>query len=212
MTAEHEAIRLIAKDGFDAVLKPAGFARVGRTHTWTRRTPELIHIVTILHRRSQYDIQWGVFSPEAVEVLWGQPADPTDVGQSVMSGTPGTIRHPARGQSWTLEWQDQGELQSLIHAIRDDLEVVQKHLRSFERRVDVRMHLLQNRDPMDNRDFLYSRQPATQASDGRHLGDRRSRQGGMLAHSGGGSRAVPISGLNLSPASRTSASRRQRTL
>lgn len=147
-------MRRIVKDAFDAVLKPEGFVRVGQRRTWTRQTTELVHIVTILHRHNQYDIQWGVFSAEAVEVLFGVSADPTDVGQSVMSGTPGTIRHPALGQSWNLTGVDEDALQVLIGSIRDNLQIVQKHLRSFERRIDVRAHLLENRDPMDRRDFL----------------------------------------------------------
>src|SRR5260370_36188010 len=148
------ALRRLASDAFDAVLVPEGFNRVERKYTWVRRTSELVHVVAVLHRRRQYDIQWGVVSPEAAELLWGRAADPTDVGQSVMSGTPGKIRHPAPGQSWTLDEVTDGQLQQIIEAVRADLEVVAKRLNAFQRRRDLMTYLLQNRDRIDRRDFL----------------------------------------------------------
>ena len=152
--SEALAIRRVEADAFDAVLGPQGFSRVARKHTWVRGTLELFHVVSILHRRRQYDVQWGVVSPEAAELLWGKPADPTDVGQSSMSGTPGSIRHPALGQSWTLDEGTDGGLQRIIEAVRADLQVVAERLKAFERRRDLVTYLLQNRDRIDQRDFV----------------------------------------------------------
>jgi hypothetical protein len=72
----------------------------------------------------------------------------------VMSGTPGNIRHPAPGQSWTLDKATEGQLQSIIEAVRADLQVVAERLKPFERRRDLITYLLQNRDRIDRRDFL----------------------------------------------------------
>ena len=154
MILEPQALRRLESEAFDAVLLPQGFNRAKRKHTWVRATRELFHTISILHRRRQYDIQWGVVSPEVAELLWAGPPDPSDVGQSAMSGTPGTIRHPAPGQSWTLNEAMEPELQNLIETVRGDLRVVGERLAQFERRRDLRNYLLENRDRIDRRDFL----------------------------------------------------------
>jgi len=47
-----------------------------------------------------FDVQWGLVCPELVEVMWGLPYASFDIGQAIVSGTPSTIRHPARAQSF----------------------------------------------------------------------------------------------------------------
>jgi hypothetical protein len=149
------ALSRIVAEGFEAVLLPAGFESTQRKLTWARPSRELHHIVTVLRKRQLYDVQWGVFATGAAEIIWGVPSDPSDVGQAVLSGTPGTIRHPAPGQSWRLDSStDQAATEAIADAVRSDMQVVASRLAAFETRHDVRTYLLLNRDPIDRRDFV----------------------------------------------------------
>ena len=72
-----------------------------------------------------------------------------------MSGTPGSIRHPAPGQSWTLEpANDMDAVAKIADEVRIDMQVVANRLADFKTRRDVRDYLMLNRDPVDARDFV----------------------------------------------------------
>ncbi len=138
----------------ERVLLAAGFARSAAL-SWTRPTAELRHIIAILGRRGLYDVQWGVASPEVVPILWGRPYRAGDVGDSVMSGTPGTIRHPAACQSFRLgDANDATVVGEVSTRIARDMEVVQKRLTDFGTRRELRTYLMLNRERKDRRDFV----------------------------------------------------------
>ena len=116
-------MRRVNAEAFEPVLRPRGFVRVGGQQVWVRAAGELNHLIAILHRRRQYDVQWGVLSEGAAEVIWDAASDMTDPSQAVLAGTPGNIRHPAPGQSWTLDDIAEDPLAGeTIQAIRADLE------------------------------------------------------------------------------------------
>ncbi len=146
---------MVCKEGLDSVLVPAGFVADTRKLTWVRLSQDVRHLVTILHRRKFYDLQWGVNTDGAAEIIWGASTDPKDVGQAVLSGTPSGIRRPAPGQSWTLEsGVDRSKVEEIAAAVRDDAAVVAKRLEDFPNRKAVRNYLLENRNPIDQRDFV----------------------------------------------------------
>jgi hypothetical protein len=91
-----EALHTILERGVQRVLAPAGFERAEKM-SWVRRESQLSHVVSLLARRGMYDVQWGVVSVEIVPILWGSEGVGRDVGLAAMSGTPGSIRHPAVG-------------------------------------------------------------------------------------------------------------------
>lgn len=149
------ALRRIVSEGIDPVLTSVGFSASRRRLTWVRSSDEVHHVIFVLRKRQFYDVQWGITVAGASEVLWGVPSDISDVGQAVMSGTPGSIRHPAPGQSWILESAiDQAALSKIVEAVRDDMQIVADRLVDFKTRRDVRKYLLQNREPIDDRDFV----------------------------------------------------------
>lgn len=148
------ALRKIIAEGIEAALVPAGFESTGKL-AWLRRTPELQHVIALLSRRGMYDLQWGVVSPEAAPFLWGEPAREGDVGAAVMSGTPGSIHHPAPCQSFRLDAMvPADDVERIVTGLSSDLRPVEKRLRVFSTRRDVRSYLLLNRDPKDRRDFV----------------------------------------------------------
>lgn len=148
------ALRKIIAEGIEAALISVGFESKGR-RAWLRRTPELQHVIALLSRRGMYDIQWGLVSPEAAPFLWGRPAQEGDVGAAVMSGTPGSIRHPAACQSFRLDAMvPADDIERIIVGLSADLRRVEERLRVFSTRRDVRAYLLLNRDPKDRRDFV----------------------------------------------------------
>jgi hypothetical protein len=70
-----------------------------------------------------------------------------------VSGTPGTIRHPARAQSFdrtTLA----ADTVSIVAGVREDLGVVESWMRPFRSREAIRDYLLENRDHTDHRAFV----------------------------------------------------------
>lgn len=149
-----EALRRIVVDGIEAALLPAGFEAVGKL-TWTRAAAELQHVIALLARRGMYDVQWGVVSPEAVPFLWGKPAEGGDVGEAVMSGTPSSIHHPPAGQSFRLDASvPAGAIPEISAALVEDLGRVERRLRAFSTRRELRAYLMDNRDPKDRRDFI----------------------------------------------------------
>lgn len=145
-------MRRVIDEAIDPVLRPRGFQRSGRRHVWVRGADGLNHVIVIIHRRRWYDIQWGVLAKGAAEVVWDTASNLTDVSQAVLSGTPGNIRHPAPGQSWTLEDLTPGpQASQTIEAVRADLEVVADHLVVFANRRQLRDYLLLNLDQVDQR-------------------------------------------------------------
>ncbi len=72
-----------------------------------------------------------------------------------MSGTPGSIRHPAPGQSWILESaNDQVAVSEIVEAVRNDMKIVADRLGEFRTRRDLREYLMLNREPIDMRHFV----------------------------------------------------------
>lgn len=152
--SQRAALERIVDRGIESVLIPAGFAR-SRQLTWCRRESELTHVVALLTRRSTHDLQWGVVCREAVPFLWGREASEADIADAVMSGTPGTIRHPASCQSFRLEADNEAqECDAMVTGVADDMGVVEARLRAFHARRELREYLLLNRDRKDRRDFV----------------------------------------------------------
>jgi hypothetical protein len=148
------SLRRIVSEGIEPVLVSAGFERV-RKSTWARHRSELVHVVALLSRRESYTVQWGVVSAGAVEFLWGRLPEKVDVGDSVMAGTPGTIRHPAACEFFQLGPEnDEARIESVIASIPNDMRVVEARLREFDTRRQLRSYLMENRNPKDGRDFV----------------------------------------------------------
>ena len=140
-------------DGFGGVLTAAGFTSSRDNRTWARAEGEVEHVVALLERRGSFDGQWGLVCPDVVEVMWGTPYRPFDVGQAIVSGTPSTIRHPARAQSFASAALA-ADTASIVAGVREDLEVVEAWMRRFRSRADIRHYLLENRDRTDRRAFV----------------------------------------------------------
>lgn len=148
------ALRRIVDEGIQAVLLPEGFDAVGPS-AWVRRTSEVHHVIALLSRRETFDVQWGVVSPECVAYLWDVPFVLGDVGQSVMSGTPGTIHHPPACQSFRLDAVVPNRtVQETAQLLAVDVARVAERLRAFDTRRALREYLLLNRDAKDRRDFV----------------------------------------------------------
>lgn len=144
------ALHRVVDRGINDVLLPAGFDPVSKL-SWCRSTGELRHVVELLSRRGTYVAQWGVVSPEATWFLWGRDGG-MDVGDAVMSGTAGSIRHPARAQSFRLDGTVDTDV--LAADVAADMVTIDRWLRRFETRADLRTYLMENRDRKDRREFV----------------------------------------------------------
>lgn len=152
MTSKSQRAELenIVGGGIDSVLLPADFVREDRLR-WRRRTSELEHVLEVLQRRGTYDVQWGVVSPEVIRLVWGtEPRG--DVGDAAMTGSPSSIQHPAKAQSFRLDLPDDATV--IATDVAEDIRIVERWLRPFQTRADLRRYLLLNRDRKDNREFL----------------------------------------------------------
>lgn len=148
------ALSRIISVGIESVLADANFDRANKL-TWVRNGPELNHVVALLVRRESYDLQWGIVSPEAVWFFWGRRPTSSDVGEAIVTGTPGTIRHPPSCQSFQLMAETSAtHVEEIASCLKRDVEVVEAHLRRFQTRRELRSHLMQNRDAKDHRDFV----------------------------------------------------------
>ncbi|MDR6623610.1 hypothetical protein [Sinomonas atrocyanea] len=149
-----EALRRIVDNGIESVLLGADFKACGKL-SWIRQAGELQHVFALLGRRGTYDVQWGIVSPEAVPFLWGRPIKQGEVGDAIMSGTPGSIYHPPACQSFRLEASVPLDLVSRISAnLEVDTRRVEQRLSAFSTRRDLRAYLMANRDLKDRRDFI----------------------------------------------------------
>ena len=148
-----DGIADLLEAGFGGVLTPAGFASSRDRRIWIRTEDEVEHVVALLTRRGSFDVQWGLVCPEIVDVMWGAPYKAFDIGQAIVSGTPGTIRHPAQAQSFDAATLA-AHTASIVMGVREDLAVVEAWTRPFRTRLDVRAYLLENRDPTDRRAFV----------------------------------------------------------
>lgn len=136
-------------------LLPAGFVSRRAGRTWHRETEQLGHVVALLERRGTVDVQWGITCPEVARVLWEHvPESATpDVSYAVVSGTPGSVSHPARAQSFTLA-EIETHLKSLADGIQTDMSAVVPFLDRFSTRESLATYLLENRDRTDRREFV----------------------------------------------------------
>lgn len=145
-------LRHVLEFGFRASLSPLGFVPNRDSRTWVRIGEEVHHVVSLLKRRDSYDVQWGLVCPELVDVMWGVPHSSFDVGQAIVTGTPSTIRHPARAQSFNAASLDNAE--ALAAGVREDMAVVSSWMQPFTTRAAVREYLMANREPTDRRAFV----------------------------------------------------------
>jgi hypothetical protein len=155
--SRRSALQRIVGEGVNGVVIPAGFEKNGRPLTWERpsETGEVVHLVALLSGRGSYVVQWGAVVPEAIGVLWGPEGDTSDVGYSVISGTPGSIQHPPACQSFRLESSNGPEqIQDIVRSIAVDMAVIVERLQLLQTRRDIRIHLMANRDRTDRRDFV----------------------------------------------------------
>jgi hypothetical protein len=144
----------IVKEGIEAALLPAGFVPTGKPLTWGRSARELTHLVGVHRRATTYSVQWSVGCPPATWLLWGD-GDPRDIGYCVMAGTPSDIVRPSHGDGWTLDdTSTPAGVANIALGLKSDLDAVAKRLESFTTRRVLWTYLLQNRNPVDHRDFL----------------------------------------------------------
>jgi hypothetical protein len=147
-------LKAVIKDGIEAALLPAGFVSTGKPLTWGRSAGELTHLIGVHSRTSSYSLQWSLGCPPAAWLLWGD-GDPRDVSYCVMAGTPSDMVHPSHGDGWILSDTSTSEDAVTIAAgLKSDLAIVVKRLEAFSTRRQVWTYLLENRDPVDDRDFL----------------------------------------------------------
>jgi len=105
------------------------------------------HIVAVLGRGRFHDLQWGIGCLPAARIIWGEQAGPCDVGYSVVTGTPGGIRRPAPGQTWTVDSEITGEgVELLVRAVSEEVRVMIDFLSRFAGRRDVWTYILGTRD------------------------------------------------------------------
>jgi hypothetical protein len=85
--------------------------------------------------------------------MWGLPYVPFDVGLAIVGGTPSTIQHPARAQSFDAATLA-ADSASIVAGVREDLAVVADWMPPFTTRARIRSYLLENRDRTDRRAFV----------------------------------------------------------
>lgn len=148
------ALRRILSDGIDAVLVPAGFERRGR-RAWLRQTSELQHVIALDLHHGAFAVQWGVVSPEVVPYLWGNAGKEGDVAWSAMTSWASDIMQHPSCWSFRLDEAVPGEeIERITASLSADLELVERYLRPFSTRRELRAYLMANRDQSDSRGFL----------------------------------------------------------
>jgi hypothetical protein len=150
-------LRTIIADGIEAALLPAGFAPTGRRWTWARPAKELTHLIGVLTKVASrsYTVQWSIGCPPAAAILWGE-GDARDISFNVMAGLPSGIVRGALGDGWTLSGSTTpNEALEIAAAAKADLRVVAARLYRLQTRRELWNYLLENREPVDRRDFLF---------------------------------------------------------
>jgi hypothetical protein len=151
------ALRLIVQRAGTRHLAPLGFVADG-TRSWVRRTGELGHVIALTSRSHRYQVQWGVVSPEASPILfgsWAAGAREYDVAASVLTGSPGSLRHPAGCPSFRLDPEVETTLiDDVVETLPADLVLCASWLEPLQTRQDLRTFLLANRDDKDRRGFV----------------------------------------------------------
>lgn len=178
MTVQSNGLRQVLDAGFGTPLKPLGFAPSRDRQTWMRETGELCHLVGLWKRRESFTVQWGIVCPELVDVMWAFPYKPFDVGQSIVTGTPSSIRHPARRQLFRAAALETTEAVAEVAAdIAEDMAVVAGWMEPLRTRQALRDYLLANRDATDRRAFVAPANPSLEAVHGGRACGRGSRSG-----------------------------------
>ncbi len=155
MSAQADGLRQVLASGLEEPLAPLGFVASRDRRTWVRETGELCQVIAVWKRRESFTTQWGIVCPELVDVMWGVPYKAFDVGQSIVTGTPSSIRHPAQAQSFaaaTLETV--AGAAGVAAGVREDVAVVTEWMDPLQTRRALREYLLANRDATDRRAFV----------------------------------------------------------
>lgn len=140
----------LVRDALAPALEGSGFHRVGRSSCWTRKTPELTHLVAFETRSGTVRTHWGVSCAEVMADLWPQVPSGAehDPAYSVMTGW--LDRVPGATASLVIEPSDAEGVASLAR----DLRRAAMWLARFERRHELVAYLLEVRDDKDRRGFV----------------------------------------------------------
>lgn len=143
------------KNGIEAALFPLGFRATGRSLTWSREYGELKHLIGVHRKGDSYTIQWSIGNDAAAKLMWGE-GDPRDISFNVMAGVPSSVSKPRLGNGWALgDVESEGQAVDIAAALKADLTDVAKWQERFRTRRDVWTYLLENRDYVDHRDFVF---------------------------------------------------------
>ena len=147
------AFQNLLRTAFGGVLEPAGFVPARRRRVWVRRAGEVEHVVEVTKRYGRYSVQRALVCPELVDVIYGTPYIPFDVAWSVVTGYPGSIRHPAKVAQFS-EAEVADEYDRIATGVQEDLRIVEAWMRQFATRAAIRKALLQPRGPDERKPWV----------------------------------------------------------
>ncbi|MCE9621222.1 MAG: hypothetical protein K8R99_02635 [Actinomycetia bacterium] len=153
MSAQSTGLRHVLDVGFAGPLVPLGFTASRDRRTWVREIGGLCQMIAVWKRSDSFTVQWGIVCPELVDVMWAVPYKPFDVGQSIVTGTPSSIRHPAQAQSFSAVSLET-EAERIAAGVREDVGVVTVWMEPLSTRRALREYLMENRDETDRRAFV----------------------------------------------------------
>ncbi|HEX2682110.1 MAG TPA: hypothetical protein VHQ03_12560 [Candidatus Dormibacteraeota bacterium] len=140
--------------GIESSVTPLGFRATGRRWTWARPNNELTHLVGVLSKGSSYSLQWSVGCPAAAQILWGQ-GDARDIAYNLMAGVPSGVV-PGAINGWSLEESTTNtQVQEIVDSLGSSLVELSHWLTQFGTRRALWTYLIANRNPVDNREFVF---------------------------------------------------------
>ncbi len=144
------------------MLLPAGFERAG-TATWVRHRSELDHVVALVAHYDSRIIQWGMVVRDAADFVWGKPPKGIDVGDSIVTGHPGTTGHPpACGLFQLGQENDPAGVNEIAGKVAIDMRGIEAKFQSLSTRRELRSYMLEDTSPSDPR-FIVPSSPALKA-------------------------------------------------
>ena len=153
MSAQSTGLRHVLDVAFAAPLVPLGFTASRDRRTWAREIGGLSQMIAVWKRGGAFTVQWGIACPELVDVMWAVPYKPFDVGQSIVTGTPSSIRHPAQAQSFSAAALET-EAERIAVGVREDVRVIISWMEPLGTRRALRDYLMENREETDRRAFV----------------------------------------------------------
>lgn len=148
---EQAALAQVVRSAFAEPLGSLGFVPNRSKRVWLRRASELEHVLELGRTHGRYQVQWGIVSPELVEIMWGIPHSEFTVSQSAVTGLGKTMD----GRLATFDDAALlSDLDSVVEQVNAAVVAVEALTRPLATRRALRDFLLANRDPTDRRGFV----------------------------------------------------------